>query len=208
MAAYQKYNAGDFNKVVKWLAVISARYNVICQKSAKEQETLYNRMANSLMNEAFSSADLKKQLTNSVYPPDKEFVSAFSSKSLPSRQSSKKIIYLLTAIARYSNEGNLPMDNLTVEHVLPYTPTNEWRQYFGIDTYHEAIDRLANFALLPAKKNRAMDRADFNEKKRILENSGLKINRQIAAYEDWNMAAINKHQRWLADQARTVWKIN
>ena len=208
MAAYQKYDAGDFNRLVKWLAVISVRYNVICQKSAKEQETLYNRMANSLMNEEFLSADLKTQLTNSVYPQDKEFVSAFSVKALPSRQSSKKIIYLLTAIARHSDGGNLPLDNLSVEHVLPYKPTDEWQQYFGIDTYHEAIDRLANFALLPAPKNRAIDRVSFNEKKRLLENSGLKINRQIAAYEDWNMEAINTHQKWLANQAKTVWKIN
>ena len=208
MAAYQKYEAGDFNRLVKWLAVISVRYNVICQKSPNEQERQYNRMANSLMNKQFSSTDLKNQLTNSVYPPDKEFLSAFSVKSMPSRQSSKKIIYLLTTIAKHSNEGNLPIDNLSVEHVLPYNPTDEWQQYFGIDTYHEAIDRLANFALLPAKKNRDMDRANFNEKRQVLENSVLKINRQIAAYEDWNMEAINKHQKWLADQASTVWKIN
>lgn len=208
MAAYQKYDAGNFNKVVKWLAVISVRYNVICQKSAKEQETLYNKMANSLMNEEFSSDDLKTQLTNSVYPPDKEFLSAFSVKSMPSRQSSKKIIYLLTAIAKHSDGGNLPLDNLSVEHVLPYNPTDEWQEYFGIDTYHEAIDRLANFALLPASQNRDMDRAGFNEKRQVLENSGLKINSQIATYEDWNMDAINKHQKWLANQAKAVWKIN
>ena len=208
MAAYQKYDAGDFNKVVKWLAVISVRYNVICQKSAKEQETLYNKMANSLMNEGFSSADLKTQLTNAIYPPDEEFVSAFSVKTLPSRQSSKKIIYLLTAIARHGDGGKLPIDNLSVEHVLPYNPTDEWQQYFGMDTYNEAIDRLANFALLPASQNRDMDRAGFNEKRQVFENSGLKINSQIANYEDWNMEAINKHQKWLANQAKTVWKIN
>ena len=209
MAAYQKYDAGDFNKLVKWLAVISVRYNVICQKSPNEQERQYNLIANSVMREdGLLFADLKKQLTNAVYPSDEEFASAFSVKTLPSRQSSKKIVYLLTAIARHGDGGNLPLDNLSVEHVLPYNPTDEWQQYFGIDTYNEAIDRLANFALLPASQNRDMDRAGFNEKRQVLENSGLKINSEIATYEDWNMEAINKHQKWLADQARTVWKIN
>ena len=70
-------------------------------------------------------ADLKKQSINAFYPPDKEFVSAFSFKTLPSRQSSKKIIYLLTAIARHGDKGNLPLDNLSVEHVLPYNLTAE-----------------------------------------------------------------------------------
>ena len=209
MAAYQKYDAGDFNRLVKWLAVISVRYNVICQKSPNEQERQYNLIANAIMRkDGLLFADLKKQLTHSVYPPDEEFASAFSVKTLPSRQSSKKIIYLLTAIARHGDGGNLPLDNLSVEHVLPYHPASDWQEYFGIDTYSEAIDRLANFALLPAKKNRAAGRDSFAEKKRLLENSGLKINRQIAAYEAWNMEAINKHQTWLADQARAVWKIN
>ena len=209
MAAYQKYNAGDFNRLVKWLAVISVRYSVICQKSPNEQERQYNLIANSVMQEdGLLFADLKKQLTNAVYPPDEEFASAFSVKTLPSRKSSKKIIYLLTAIARHSDKGNLPLDNLSVEHVLPYNPTDEWQQYFGIDTYNEAIDRLANFALLPASQNRDMDRASFNEKRQVLEKSGLKINSQIAIYEDWNMDAINEHQKWLANQAKTVWKIN
>ena len=209
MAAYQKYNARDFNKVVKWLAVISVRYNVICQKSPNEQERKYNLIANSVMQEdGLLFADLKKQLTNAVYPPDKEFVSAFSFKTLPGRQSSKKIVYLLTAIARHGDEGNLPLDNLTVEHVLPYNPTDEWQQYFGRDTYHEATDRLANFALLPAKKNRDVDRASFNEKRQVLENSVLEINSQIATHEKWDMDAINKHQKWLANQAKTVWKIS
>ena len=209
MAAYQKYEAGDFNRLVKWLAVISVRYNVICQKSPNEQERQYNLIANSVMRkDGLLFADLKKQLTNAVYPLDKEFVSAFSIKTLPSRQSSKKIVYLLTAITRHGDGGKLPMDNLSVEHVLPYHPASDWQEYFGIDTYSEAIDRLANFALLPAKKNRDMDRANFNEKRQVLENSGLKINSQIATYEDWNMDAVNKHQKWLADQASTVWKIN
>ncbi len=209
MAAYRQYDAGDFNKLVRWLAVIAVRYNVICQKSAKEQERLYNGMANALMRAAgLSRAELKKQLTRSVYPPDNEFVSAFSVKTLPARQGSQKIIYLLSAIAGHTDAGKLPMDRLSVEHVLPYNPTAEWQEYFGMDTYNEAIDRLANFALLPAPKNRAMDRVSFAKKKVILKNSGLKINRQIAAYEDWNMDSINRQQKWLANQAKTVWKMN
>ena len=209
MAAYQKYQAGDFNKLVKWLAVISVRYNVICQKSPNEQERRYNLIANSVMQkDALLFADLKQQLTNSVYPPDHEFVSAFAVKTLPARQSSKKIIYLLTAMARHADAGNVSTDGLSVEHVLPYNPASDWQEYFGLDTYTEAIDRLANFALLPAPKNRAADRESFADKKRLLKDSGLKINRQIAAYEDWNMDAINSHQKWLANQARTVWRIN
>ena len=209
MAAYQKYDARNFNKVVKLLAVISVRYNVICQKSAKEQETLYNTIANSVMREdGLLFSDLKKQLTRSVYPPDDEFLSAFSKKTLPGRQSPKRIIYLLKAISKHTGEGNLPVDNFTLEHVLPYNPTDEWQEYFGIDTYNEAIDRLANFALLPARKNRDTDRDDFASKKAILKKSGLKINMQIACYEDWNIDSINKHQKWLANQAKAVWKIN
>ena len=209
MAAYRKYDVRHFNALVRLLAVVSVRYNVICQKSANEQEALYNAIANSVTSEnGLLFADLKKQLTNSVYPSDDEFFSAFARKTLPARKSPKKIIYLLKAISKHSGEGSLPVDNFTLEHVLPYNPTDKWQEYFGIDTYHEAIDRLANFALLPAGKNRRADRDDFAEKKAVLQESGLEINRQIAAYKDWNIDSINKHQKWLARQAKTVWKIN
>ena len=209
MAAYRKYDVRHFNALVKLLAVVSVRYNVICQKSANEQEALYNITANAVMSEGgLLFADLKKQLANSVYPSDDEFFSAFAKKTLPARKSPKKIIYLLKAISKHSGAGSLPLDNFTLEHVLPYKPTDKWQEYFGIDTYHEAIDRLGNFALLPARQNRHAGRDDFAEKKAILQESGLTINRQIAAYGDWNIDSINKHQKWLARQAKTVWKIN
>lgn len=41
----------------------------------------------------------------------------------------------------------------------------------------------------------------FAAKKAALQESGLEINRQIAAYKDWNIDSINKHQKWLARQA-------
>ena len=209
MAAYWKYDAGHFNALVRLLAVVSVRYNVICQKSANEQEALYNTIANSVTSEGgLSFADLKKQLTNSVYPSDDEFLNAFARKTLPARKTPKKIIYLLKAISKHAGEGNLPVDDFTLEHVLPYNPTDEWQEYFGIDTYSEAIDRLANFALLPARKNRRAGQGDFAEKKAVLRESGLEINRQIVAYKDWNIDSINKHQKWLARQAKAVWKIN
>lgn len=209
MAAYDKYSVNDFTKLVKWLVVVSVRYNVICGKSTNEQERAYNRISMSIMSkDPLSLTELKDRLKSDVYPDDDEFVSAFSIKTMSKKRSPKKIIYLLRAIAEHIDGGKRPAENLTLEHVLPYSPTDQWQEYFGRETYNEAIDRLANFALLSASKNRDIDRAGFEDKKVVLKNSGIQLNKQIAEYDRWDIDAVNARQNWLAKQAKTVWRIN
>lgn len=207
IAAYHKFKASpqDFVKVVEWINIISIRYNVICQKGAKDQERIYNKIANKLSNEnQFHLCNLKKDL-KPIYPNDNEFKAAFSRKSLPSRQSNKKILYLLKSIDTHLDHKN-SHDNLTLEHVLPFHPNEDWMNYFGTTTYEDAIDRLGNIALLSRQDNMADE--SFIEKKEILEKSHSAINQNIAHYDKWDIDNLEKHQNWLAKQASSVWKIS
>lgn len=95
---------------------------------------------------------------------------------------------------------------MTLEHVLPANPDDDWQQDFGRTTYNDAIDRLGNMALLSGKANLAQE--PFDEKREILQKSGLRINQNIAKYDQWNIDNLGQHQNWLANQAKTVWKIS
>ena len=92
---------------------------------------------------------------------------------------------------------------------LIYPAITTWvvTEYFGRDTYNEAIDRLANFALLSANKNCDLGQESFEKKRQILHESGIQINKKIAEYEKWDIDALNECQSWLARQAKTVWRI-
>lgn len=204
MAGFQKLSSDNFINLLKYITVITIRYNVICGKPAKFQETIYNQMANKLINNENSFADLIKVLTP-IYPTDEEFVSAFKRKTILSRHSSKKVFYLLKKIEQQLSNEEPPL-SLTLEHVLPSSPNDEWQEYFGRNNYDDAINRLGNIALLSKKQN--MQQQTFNEKRSMLAQSPYKINQHIAEYAEWNMDNLDEHQNWLARQAKGIWKIS
>ena len=207
MATWFQFDAADFIKIAKWIAVISIRYNVIGNKSSKEQESIYNRIANTIMGNADKTdiAEVARRLAP-VYPTDDEFKQDFSTKTMPSQQSGKKIMFLLRRIEQHLSPVNQsPALNLTLEHVLPRNPEDYWQESFGRENYEPAIDRLGNMAILPASHNAGQE--PFAQKRQILKESGYCINRRIAEeYEEWNIESLQHHQKWLADQAKTLWR--
>lgn len=194
-----------FILLLQQLAVVSIRYNVICNKSAKDQESLYNEIANELMGKSpnLKHGNLMYSL-QAVYPDDASFSEAFAAKTMSSARDSKKILFLLRKIEQQLS-GNEPSLTLTLEHVLPASPDDAWQERFGRNNYEDGINRLGNIALLPSKQN--LGQEDFAAKREVLGNSLYKINQHIAEYEEWNMDSLQDHQKWLAKQAKTVWKI-
>lgn len=204
MAAYTELSASDFIKLLARIVALTIRYNVICVKPANEQERIYNKIANQLMTHEIALYEATHALLD-LYPEDDEFKQRFASKTLPNRQSSKKILYLLSTIEQHLSSDKPPA-NLTVEHVLPFSPEDAWQAYFGRDTYEQAIDRLGNMGLL-AKKD-ALGQEPFNIKQTVLADTPYQINQHIASYDEWNIDNLQNHQNWLAKQACAVWKIS
>ncbi len=206
MASYTNFTPTQFVKIVKWLAVISIRYNIIGERMPNLQEKIYNDISMYITsNKPQGIQGVKSRLLDKVYPRDEKFVADFSLKTMPSRQSNTKAKYLLLQIEKYLSGGDELPVNLTVEHILPAKPNDAWREYFGLENYNEAIGRLGNMTLLSRSKNMAQE--SFAEKKETLRKSPCKINNKIAAYDAWDIDTLNKHQKWLAAQAKAVWQI-
>ena len=205
MAAYFHFDAANFIKITKWIAVVSIRYNIIGNKSPNEQENIYNRIANAICNEDRTSITEIARMLAPVYPEDDAFEQDFTQKTMLSRQSSKKIMFLLRHIEQHLSSANEePGPNLTLEHVLPRNPEDHWQAAFGRENYEPAIDRLGNMAILPASRNPGQE--PFAEKRQILQASGYCINQHIAEYNEWDIESLQDHQKWLAAQAKSVWR--
>ena len=203
MAGYEQFSPQEFIKLLHCIAVLTLRYNVICNLATNDQERIYNNTANQLMKEDLSLQEVMGML-RPIYPRDAEVRQHFGDKSMPSRRSSKKIMFLLRSIETHLS-GQAPQ-NLTLEHVLPYNPGDDWQAYFGREVYENAIDRLGNMALLLGHQN--MGQEVFAQKRERLQASEYHINRHIAEYSEWNMDCLAEHQKWLAKQATAVWKIS
>ncbi|WP_081759119.1 DUF262 domain-containing protein [Thioalkalivibrio sp. HK1] len=203
MAGLDRMDIEQYIKLMKKVIDFSVRYIVICGKSPSPLEDLYNEMAMNITNE---NVDLRHSILSlkDVYPTDDEFKNGFSNKTYP-QKSRRRASFFLRKIEGYLS-GSEPPEDITLEHVLPYSPSVEWQEYFGVSDYSNAIDRLGNLALLPESQNLAQE--SFEEKKKVLKASPYEINQKIASYPKWDMDTLIKHQRWLADQANTVWRIS
>ena len=204
MAAF-KFPPDEFIKTLKYLYVLSIRYNVICSFSPSEQEKRYNSIAIKIANGEFQRASHIKNSPDyqALYPSDETFKNIFEYYKMPSRRSSKKIRFLLAEIEKNAGR-NVRYQDTTLEHVCPYHPDQEWHQYFG-EGVNDIADRLGNMVLLELDE---LKRADFATKKAHYLKTPFRLAKKVAEYDHWDLANLNRYQSWLADQAVRTWRVD
>jgi len=204
MVAFNKFSAEEFIKMVRYLYVLSIRYNVICHFSPNEQEKRYNQMAIKVFNGEYKRASHVKNGDEfrALYPDDVEFVNALKFYKMPSRQSSKKIRFLLAEIEKHLGH-DVDYNRVVLEHVCPYNPDADWVESFG-EGIHDVKDRLGNMTLLVEDH---LQRASFKEKKQSYIESPFEQAKRIAEYSEWTLQNVNDYQTWLSEQAKRTWSV-
>lgn len=101
-----------------------------------------------------------------------------------------------------SNDNPAPVDfsALSIEHLMPQTPTKEWYENLETDaeTYEQNLHRLGNLTLAARPDNSKMGNNVWEYKTRILANtSHLRINEKILKKEHWTIADIDLRTREL-----------
>ncbi|HII0120057.1 TPA: DUF262 domain-containing protein [Klebsiella variicola] len=205
LAAFGNFSPEEFVKLVRYLYILSIRYNVICHLSPSEQENIYNQIANKVNNREFLRASHVKNSEEfkRLYPDDNSFFNAFEFHRMPSRQTAKKIRFLLSEI-----EGHLgnqcDYEKTTLEHICPYHPEKEWCDSFG-EGINDVKDRLGNMILMD-KDN--LKRSSFENKKQEYAKSGYILASKVTEYSEWNLETVNDFQKWMSKQAVNVWKVD
>ncbi|WP_169811545.1 GmrSD restriction endonuclease domain-containing protein [Nocardia harenae] len=101
---------------------------------------------------------------------------------------------------------------LTIEHVLPQSPTEEWWDMLRTETadgespedlHRTVVHTLGNLTLTAFNSKLAND--GFEAKKKILEDSGLAMNREIADATRWGSAEIRARGAALAQRVIKIW---
>ena len=204
MTAFYQFSAEEFVKLCRYLYVLSIRYNVVCHLSPNLQEQKYNELAIKIHKQELTRASHVKNssMFKELYPDDGQFFNAFEFHRMPSRQSAKKIRFLLAEIETYLGHS-IDYTQTSLEHICPYQPNEWWSEHFQ-DGLTDIKDRLGNMVLLEKDE---LKRVGFTEKKAYYSTSPFLLARQIAAYDEWNLKSINHFQSWLADKATKTWAI-
>jgi hypothetical protein len=205
LAAYKNFTADEFLKVLRYLYVLSIRYNAIGRDSPNEQEQAYSKIARKINSGEFSRASHVKNSEEfkGLYPSDEKLKSDFALAKIPSRHSPKKIRFLLAEIET-SLGASVDYARTTLEHVCPYEPNDNWHDSFG-EGVHDIADRLGNLVLLD---NDQLGRSDFSAKKMAYRTSGHPLAEQVAKAESWDLRELNNYQRWLGEQAIKTWRVD
>jgi len=203
MIAYKNFSREEFAKLVRYLYVLSVRYNVICHLSPNEQEMRYNQMAMKIFTEQYTRASHVKngEEFKGLYPVDAAFMNAFEFYKMPSRQSSKKIRFLLAEIE--SGLGSqVDYTKAVLEHICPYNHHEGWVRSFG-EGINDIQDRLGNMILLEKDD---LNRSSFEEKKVFYASTGFRLAAKVSEYSEWTLQYVNDYQAWLAKKAVNIWK--
>ncbi|MFE3016022.1 DUF262 domain-containing protein [Streptomyces sp. NPDC059256] len=115
-----------------------------------------------------------------------------------------------------SHDASEPVDyakaRLTVEHVLPQTPAQQWFDLLAEETedgespgelHERLVHTLGNLTL--SGDNARLSNHPFHRKQEILDSSALRMNQHIAAQDRWGRAEILARADELAERAVRLW---
>lgn len=151
---------------------------------------------------------LKRVLQGKDYPKDAQFRLEFITRKFYEQQKSpnKTKLILETIEENLEHKEQVLRDNLTVEHVLPKTLTDDWKKDLGENykqVHEEYLDTIGNLTL--TAHNSELSNHNFQEKKKILTQSKLEINKYFEGVNQWTKEEIEKRAEFLAKQALKVW---
>lgn len=141
------------------------------------------------------------------YPRDREFMLQFRNKDMynfPRRD------YLLRKLENYERKEPIKYDEYTVEHVMPQTLTDAWKQDLGNSyqyTHEMRLNKIGNLTL--TGRNSELGNRRFKEKRDMPKEgfkfSPLYLNRSLADAEKWNQNTIDARTNELAEKACKIW---
>lgn len=215
LACYQRFfddERQSFTSILRAIAVISLRYNVICNLPTHEQETLYNEIARKVSDGSYETYRQVREALRRVYPDERQFKGAFAEKELRTTNSRNKkvVLYILFEIERQRSGQDFDFESATynLEHVLPENPSADWA-YIEEAKQNRLIYRLGNMTPMETNRNRDLGNADYGTKRAVYGQSDFQITRAIADhYETWDETTIESRQKRLADVAAGIWRIN
>lgn len=141
----------------------------------------------------------KKWLVNqnngkAAYMPDNnELFSYLDTANVYVNRSTIKVVF--DKIETFNNPAVINLKDLSIEHLMPQTPTDDWLAVLSVDeeTYYKNLHRLGNLTIATKSDNSKMSNNPFDYKKAILtDTSHIKMNKEILDMPSWGIKEISK----------------
>jgi uncharacterized protein with ParB-like and HNH nuclease domain len=211
MVAKLKFSEQEFTKLLRDVVSLSFRYNTIGGQNPNQLERVYGKASVAIFKGEITLAkDVYLKHLKDVYLEDNSFKNDFRNKQINTNKYNSLVKYILSKLEKQygGTEPSISNRNLTIEHILPENPTDEWADQFQNADVQDYIFRLGNLTLLESAKNKEADRKSFEEKQTIYLTSNFKLSSEQTNYTGWNVTSISLRQSDMANRAAAIWKIN
>lgn len=143
--------------------------------------------------------------SGSYMPTDKQMMELLLNANVYKRPALRIV---LDRLELYNNPAPVNLSNLSIEHLMPQTPTEEWLEELDTDmeTYLENLHRLGNLTLAAKKDNSKMSNLMWGYKNEVLkETAHLKLNLALMEIDKWDMAKIDIRTKELIEKICTIY---
>ena len=150
---------------------------------------------------------INKQRGKSARMPDDEMLrNVLEYENVYNLRITLRIIF--DKIETFNNPAPVDLSKLSVEHLMPQSPTKEWYDALEIDeaTYERNLHRLGNLTLATKPDNSKMKNKPWEYKKEILADTAhLTMNQAILKKDKWTIAEIDARTKDLIEQIITLY---
>lgn len=207
LAILDEFELAEVRKSLKILVSWSVRFLIYGGLGGGALESQYCQRAFEIRKGIIKSTkDLIEAMK--VVPTDSQFKSAFENAKVSKNYLGRYYLRVLERQFRGEAEPELiPNSNeeiITLEHVLPENPSNDW-SITDPETASSYFKRLGNMVLLTRKINSDIGNKGFSFKKPFLENSNFYLTKEISTYHEWGVSQIEERQKALAELAVKAW---
>jgi hypothetical protein len=155
--------------------------------------------------------DLRTVWTERGWPGDIEFTRRLLEFPIYRRELDKCRLILERLEQSYGHKEKVDPSTLTIEHVLPQTldegqAGKTWKTVLGanwFEVHQRWVHTLGNLTL--TGYNPEMSNSPYETKRKALVASNLLLNGYFAQVERWDVDAIERRGRELADQVAILW---
>lgn len=217
LGVYDKYSQGRIAKEA-FLEGLRVLENYMVRRYVAGSASAYtNKMFPSLWREVQDEdfiESLKKALIRKSYPTDSRIKQQVLTQNLYDKRRPRRLTLILETINRYLSDGSGGHTVLdgdpTIEHIMPQTPSDEWKEYLGEnweDIYREYLHTIGNLTLVTQGWNSTLSNNSFALKKGYLAKHALLLNNlYFSAASEWRADEIKERAENLAEVILKIWE--
>ena len=196
----------DLIEVMRFIESFVIRRQV-CGIPTNSLRSIFARMSGQVDFSDFV-ANSRDHLLANRWPSDENFLDSFVQFDMYSRGRVARARLVLWTLERAFGHKETPQQtsDVTIEHIMPQTLSDKWKDYLGTnwpDVHAQWLNTIGNLTL--TGYNPELSNKPYTEKQNLLGSSNFALSESLLDIGTWGETAIQQRARELADMAVDIW---